>query len=272
MKILILGGIGEALTLVRQCIDLRQSNPTFQVIYSLAGRARVAELDCEVLVGGFGGAEGIQHYLVNNRISMVIDVTHPYAATMSQYAALACEQAVIPLLRYLRDPWQSTNKDQWLSVASCSEILDKTAGFKRPFFTIGRSVLSLLDRRRPANQHWFMRFIEIDYPTTDQGAVNHSIIKHDKYFENCTVIKDIGPFSLSQEQDLLDRNNIDVLVSKNSGGSAVFAKIEAARELSIPIIMLDRPKIPTISAQYSDLQELFARITEVVDHQARVFI
>lgn len=266
MKILILGGIGEALTLVRKCIGLSQANPDIQVIYSLAGRARVAELDCEVLVGGFGGAEGIQHYLVNNHISIVVDVTHPYAATISQHATLACEQAAIPLLRYLRPPWQPSDTDQWLSVASSIEILDKIVDYNRPFFTIGRSVLCLLDKRRTTNQHWLMRFIE-----TNHDAIKLAISKPDEYFGNCTVINEVGPFSLSQEQSLLENHDIDVLVSKNSGGNAVYAKIEAARGLGIPVIMLDRLKIPSISDQYSNLQELFARIEEVVDHQSRVF-
>jgi precorrin-6A/cobalt-precorrin-6A reductase len=268
MKILILGGIGEAVTLAQNCISLSQRNSAIQVIYSLAGRARISALDCEVLVGGFGGPEGIKNYLLNNGISLVVDVTHPYASTISRHVSLACDQTATPLFRYLRDSWSVSDKDQWLDVASEIELIQTVSLYNRPFFTIGGSALGLLDKRSEyplASQHWLIRLIQTNQSKLDDPV---SLAKR---LKTCTVINEIGPFSVSHEQTLMEKYDIDVLVAKNSGGTAVYPKIIAARNLGIPVIMVKRPKIPAIAAQFSDLSELFTRIACVVDHPAPVF-
>jgi precorrin-6A/cobalt-precorrin-6A reductase len=57
------------------------------------------------------------------------------------------------------------------------------------------------------------------------------------------VVLGRGPFTLGEERHLLQRYAIDVLVCKASGGEATEAKLAAARDLSLPVIMVRRPPV-----------------------------
>ena len=59
-----------------------------------------------------------------------------------------------------------------------------------------------------------------------------------------TYVVGRGPFTVEEETKLLRAQKIDVLVTKNSGGTATYAKITAARQLCLPVIMIERPQIP----------------------------
>ena len=59
-----------------------------------------------------------------------------------------------------------------------------------------------------------------------------------------TVVLDRGPFSVDGDVALMRDHGIDIVVSKNAGGTGAVAKIVAARELGLPVIMIDRPAIP----------------------------
>ena len=50
-----------------------------------------------------------------------------------------------------------------------------------------------------------------------------------------------GPFTEADELALFRQHRIDAVVSKNSGGAATYAKIAAARALSLPVVMIARP-------------------------------
>ena len=233
-RILLLGGIGEAVQLARRLA------PNHDLTYSLAGRARKnPDLLCKLRVGGFGGVAGLADFLKEGGFELVIDATHPYAAQISRHAVLAARQVGIPVWAYRRPPWQPMAGDDWRTVGNWSELRSTLSGFHRPFFTMG---LEPLDYREtiPPQQRWLVRCLEA-YPDS---------------MPNLTVLGALGPFTLAEELTLMQTFGVDALVSKNSGGSAVAAKLEAARLLRIPVVMLARPDLPPVNREFSDLEAL----------------
>ena len=233
MHILILGGIGEARQLAQQLASVHV------VIYSVAGPGRVPQLPGKVRVGGFGGSVGLADFLREQAIDLLIDATHPYAATISHNARRAAQDTGIPLWAYRRPPWRPEPGDDWRMVADWPELMRALAGFQRPFFTIG---LEPLDHVRdiPPGQHWRVRCLASAIPDSP----------------HLTILNAIGPFAPATELRLLRDYRIDVLVSKNSGGAAVEAKLTAARRLQIPVIMLNRPCLPAADREFGEIRDL----------------
>jgi precorrin-6A/cobalt-precorrin-6A reductase len=225
-RLLILGGTGDALALARQAIDL----PELAVITTLAGRTQAPKTVAgTVRVGGFGGEAGLVEYLQTAQIDLLIDATHPFAAQMSWHGAGAAQQVEIPWLMLVRPAWTRSSLDNWIevdSIAAAVTAIPTTA--KRIFLTIGRQQLPpfavLTDR-------WcLMRSIDPPDPTMQLPPGE--------------LLLDRGPFSLAQELKLLQDYRIEAIVSKNSGGAATYAKVIAARELGLPIVMVQRPIMP----------------------------
>lgn len=244
-RILILGGTGEAVALVRAI----EHWPSIEVITSLAGRTRSPlPIEGRSRRGGFGGVAGLVAYLRAEAIDLVIDATHPFAAQMSHQAAQAAADCGLPHLILARPPWQAEPGDRWFSVPSheaAAAQLDRLG--RRCFLTIGRQELAAYAQ---AQDHWFlMRMIDPPEP----GAV----------VPPGRVILDRGPFSLADERSLLTTEAIDVVVSKNSGGPATYAKIAAARELGLPVVMVDRPALPPAD-QVADLAAALAWLAQRV--------
>ncbi|APD11373.1 cobalt-precorrin-6A reductase [Pandoraea vervacti] len=216
MRVLLLGGTGDALKIARR---LGQYD-----VYSLAGLGRVPDdLPCRVRVGGFGGAEGLARYLESESIDLLIDATHPYAARMSANAAAAGRQVGVTVWSLWREPWQPREGDDWRFVPDWPALCEALAGFSRPLFTLGRAPLSHLDAI-PSHQRWVVRCLD-DHPGNAQA----------------TVIGARGPFTHESERALFVRHDIDVVVSKHSGGAATEAKLDVAREHGLPVVMLARP-------------------------------
>lgn len=230
-RILLLGGTGDALRLAR-CLG-----PSH--IYSLAGLGRVpADLSCQVRVGGFGGAQGLAEYITAERIDLLVDATHPYAAQISTNAARAAEQAGIPCWALRRPAWQAGTGDDWREVSDWAELIKTMGDFQRPFFTLGREPLAHL-HEIPEHQHWTVRCLDAQ-PSTDRAE----------------IIGDRGPFDSEAERQLFERLNCDVLVSKNSGGASTEPKLQVARERGLPVLLLRRPTLPTVNREFADRDEL----------------
>lgn len=233
-RILLLGGIGEATQLARWL------SAKHLVTYSLAGRAsRSPNVPCTVRVGGFGGVQGLVEFLVGGDFNLIIDATHPYADQISHHAHLAAQQTHIPLWAYRRPAWHPSPQDDWRFVQSWSELVSVLQGFYRPFFTIGLTPLAHIETI-PAQQQWLVRCLATQPPAAPR----------------LTVLQSRGPFSLEAELALLQSQQIDVLVAKNSGGSAVAAKLEAAKRLSLPVLMLARPELPNGDKIFNDSEAL----------------
>lgn len=230
-RILLLGGVTEALAIARLL------GP--EHVYSLAGIGRIPQdLACQVRVGGYGGDDGLADYLRRERIELLIDATHPYAAQISANAAQAAKAAGIPCWALRRPAWQPQPGDDWREVEGWDALIDALAPFKRPLFTLGREPLQHLEDI-PAHQFWTLRALE-----TCAGN------------ERCEVIGARGPFHLEDERALFERRQIDVLVSKNSGSAATEPKLEVARERGVPVLVLKRPELPEVDRLFGSVAQL----------------
>ena len=236
-RILLLGGVTEALAIARTL------GP--QHVYSLAGVGRVpTDLTCKVRVGGYGGAEGLAQYIRDEGIDLLLDATHPYAAQISQNAALAAAVSNIPCWALRRPAWVAQPDDDWREVAHWSELVQALKPFKRPLFTLGREPLEHV-HEIPEQQFWTLRALDT-YPGN----------------ERCEVIGARGPFLIDEERALFERRRIDVLISKNSGSSATEPKLEVARERGVPVLILKRPTLAQVDREFlttSDVLEALAQ-------------
>jgi precorrin-6A/cobalt-precorrin-6A reductase len=226
-RILILGGTRDALELA----DTLSADAHFSAIYSLAGRVEHPRLpNCETRIGGFGGVSGLSTYLADNRIHAVIDATHPFAATIKQHAEQASQQQALPLLALVRPPWSAIDGDIWHEVPdlhSATALIPRLG--KRIFLAIGRQEVSVF---APCTDEYLL-IRAIEPPTGPLPP-------------NCDVLFARGPFHFEDELKLLRDHAIDLVVTKNSGGTATYPKIAAARELHIPVIMVQRPRAPQV--------------------------
>jgi precorrin-6A/cobalt-precorrin-6A reductase len=224
MRILILGGTQEAFQLAEQLADLAG----VEIITSLAGRTKEPRLPRgEVRMGGFGGAVGLARYLRAARITHLINATHPFAEGISTNAVAAATETAIPLMRLLRPAWSARQDDRWESVRSASEAAElcrREGG--RIFLTLGSSELDTFAHVH--NAHFLVRMV--DAPESLPFGSYHAIAAR-------------GPFSLQDELRLLAEHHIGLMVAKNSGGDATYAKIAAARQMGLPVIMIERPAI-----------------------------
>lgn len=202
----------------------------FSGTVSVAGRVqRPAPQDLPLRVGGFGGQEGLTRYLQNNGITHVIDATHPFAAQMSRNAIAACAQAGIALIALIRDPWKQEASDRWTHVPDiASAVAALECPPKRILLAVGRMHLQAFT----ANPQHFYLVRVVDPPDKPLG------------FPNAHAVVGRGPFTLEADSALLDTHRIDLVVSKNAGGSGAQAKILAARQKGLPVLMIARPFIP----------------------------
>ncbi len=224
--LLILGGTGEAAALAHRLGQVSG----LRMITSLAGRTRApAAVPGKFRSGGFGGAEGLARYLATHKIDFVIDATHPYAAQITANAAAACAAAGVPRLILARPPWQQQLNDRWIRAAdaAAAAVVLSDLG-RRVFLTIGRQDLAPFAARPDI---WFLvRAIE-----TPEAPL---------LLANYHLILGRGPFAAEDEAALMQEHGIAVLLSKNAGGQATYGKIEAARRLGLPVVMIDRPPLP----------------------------
>ena len=189
-------------------------------------------------VGHFGGTAGLAAYLHDNGITHVIDATHPFAVQMSRNAVAACAEAGVPLLALTRPPWQPVPGDHWIRVP---DIAGAVAALDRPrarvMLAVGR--MHLPDFAVQPQHAYLLRLVD-----PPKGALP---------VPEAEVVVDRGPFEEAADRALMERHGIEIVVSKNSGGSGTYAKVAAARALGLPVIMIDRPEPPT-RAEVHDVQ------------------
>jgi precorrin-6A/cobalt-precorrin-6A reductase len=221
-RVLLLGGTGEARRLATRLVD-----DGVPVVSSLAGRVADPLLPPgEVRVGGFGGAAGLVAWLQEHPVTAVVDATHPFAAGMTANAAQAAAVTGVPLLRLQRPGWSSGPGDDWRWVDSLAGAAEAVAGFGQVFVTTGRQGLAAF---AGLTAHCVVRSVDPPDPPLPPRT---------------TVVLARGPFTVEEERALMTEHGIDVVVTKDSGSHMTEAKLAAAREFGIPVVLVRRPPVP----------------------------
>jgi precorrin-6A/cobalt-precorrin-6A reductase len=224
--VLILGGTAEARELAA---GLAASG--ISVISSLAGRVSSPRLpEGEVRIGGFGGPQGLAAWLTEHRIDAVVDATHPFAERISASTVEACASSGVPLLRLERPGWHERPGDRWTWVddlTGAAAAVPDLGG--RAFLTTGRQGLAAF---ADVADVWFLiRCVEAPEPPLPRSY---------------ELLLDRGPYTLTGEGALIDQYRVDLLVTKDSGGDHTVAKLDAARERGLPVIIVRRPARPDV--------------------------
>ncbi len=220
MKILILGGIKEAANLASKLV-----NEGHDVTSSLAGRTKEPKpLEGKIRIGGFGGAEGLATYLKENQIDLLIDCTHPFAKQISTNAVAASKLANVKLEIHTRQPWQKHENDNWIEVQNLEKARDAIPKQACVLLALGRQYIDLFKAREDV----FYLVRMVDQPEQKLPLPEYKLL--------------IGKPSSNwhEEKAVLEKNNITHIICRNSGGTGAYAKIEAARNLKIPVIIVSQ--------------------------------
>lgn len=233
-NILLLGGSSEGFELAEKL----HLHPEIHVISSMAGRTSLPRKPKgELRVGGFGGTEGLVDYIKTNNIAAIIDATHPFAEKISRNVQQAASKTACPCLMICRPPWQKQQGDQWHEVKNVQEAADILTTENAPvFLTIGRLELAAFLSRPDLS--FIARAIEPPKPSDSKGPPVCN------WPDNLQFIYGKGPFTVKGERELMETYGIRSVVTKNSGSPAAYAKIEVARTLELPVIMIKRPPVP----------------------------
>jgi len=223
-RALILGGTSDASQLAAEI-----ARAGFDAVYSYGGRPRApAEQPLPTRIGGFGGASGLADYMRREGITHVIDATHPFAAEMSRNAVAACAETGTPLIAIERSPWVKTPGDNWIEVGDVNAAVAALPELPaKVFLAIGRQHIAPFATK---SQHAYtLRFVDPPEAPLPFAA---------------DVIVSRGPFTLDGELEMLRTRGVMWIVARNSGGDGARAKIDAARTLGLPVIMIARPELP----------------------------
>lgn len=221
--------------------------PDTRLTVSFSGAVRdLPELAVPTRVGGFGGVAGLGDYINRAGISLIIDATHPFAFQMSCNAAAAAEMTGCEIIRLERAPWEPEAGDRWRSAANFEDAKAALDTEARAFFAVGRKEIGRFTDR--TDLFGLVRMIE---------PPKHALPDHWK------LVLSRPSQQVEEEMELFAKYRIDTLVSKNSGGTRAYAKIAAARNLKLPVIMIERPRLPTTKTA-----ESVAEILRIAGHLA----
>lgn len=219
--VLILGGTAEARALAAALVDAG-----VRVVSSLAGRVRDPALPVgEVRIGGFGGVEGLAAWLREHGVAAVVDATHPFASTMTAHAVSATAAAGVPLVVLRRPGWPPDPDWTWADSLPAAAAALPTLG-KRVFLTTGRTSLAAF---ADLNLEFLVRCV--DPPSGPMPRRVHVLLSR-------------GPFTVDGERSLMREHGVDVLVTKDSGGPLTSAKLAAAREEGVAVLVVRRSPLP----------------------------
>jgi precorrin-6A/cobalt-precorrin-6A reductase len=241
-NILILGGTTEASALARALAERGE-----RAVLSYAGRTDSPRAQpVPVRVGGFGGVEGLAAYLEREGVTHLVDATHPFAATMSAHAVEAARLAGVAHVMLTRPAWQAGEGDRWSHVPDMAGAVEALGGdARRVMLALGRMHVEAFAAQ--PQHHYVLRFV--DAPATPPALPRHHLVV------------DRGPFTVEGDLKLMREQGVELVVAKNAGGGGARAKLDAARLLGLPVIVIDRP--PSSSARM--MQEV-AQVLDWLDH------
>jgi precorrin-6A/cobalt-precorrin-6A reductase len=225
MRVLILGGTSEANRLAAEV-----AAAGLDAIYSYAGRTQVpVNQPLPTRTGGFGGADGLADLIRRQEFTHVVDATHPFAAEISRNTLAACAATATPLVTLERKPWIKSVEDRWIDIDDiAAAVAALPVAAANIFLAIGRQHVAPF---AAMSQHAYtLRFID-----AAGGPLP---------LPRAEVIVSRGPFTLAGELELMRSRHIEWIVARNSGGAGARAKIDAARELRLPVVMIKRPELP----------------------------
>lgn len=224
-RLLIFGGTSEARLLADRLVD-----EGFGVVTALAGVTQAPMLPKgEVHRGRFGGVEGIVAYANEKGFDAIIDATHPFAAKISANIAVAGERLACPSFRLERSAWGPEAGDEWIAVPAIGAAANSVPHAARVFLTLGQ------------------RGLEPFLVRSDLSGVIRVIEPIERRLPaSWRVLQQRPPYLLEDERRLFAEERFTILVTKNSGGEATAAKLIAARERKIPVVMIARPDKPAM--------------------------
>ncbi|MEO7270199.1 MAG: cobalt-precorrin-6A reductase [Knoellia sp.] len=237
-RVLLLGGTAEARALAAALIGAG-----VDVVSSLAGRVSQPRMPVgDVRVGGFGGVDGLAAALVEGRFTHLVDATHPFAVRMTANAGAASTVAGVPCLRLARAGWSGhpdAGSWHWAHDYDEARALAEQLRAERPFITTGRQTLE--HYATWTDRDVLLRVVE---PLDGEAPARW------------TVLLDRGPFDVADERALMSHHQVDALLTKDSGGAYTAAKLTAAAELGVPVIVVRRPQVPAGVAEVSSVEEV----------------
>lgn len=247
-NVLLLGGTIEASALARLL-----AAQGIAATLSYAGRTETPRAQpVPVRVGGFGGVTGLADYLRSHRVTHLVDATHPFAATMSAHAVDAAQLAGVAHVALTRPAWEPIPGDHWTRVPDIEGAVAALDGpARRVMLALGRMHVEMFAVQ--PQHHYLLRFV--DTPERPPALLYHSLIV------------DRGPFTVAGDSSLMQRHAIDVIVCKNAGGQGAEAKLLAARQLGLPVLMIDRPAIPDRAEVYRP-EDVLAWVKHGLGHDA----
>ncbi len=224
-KILILGGIKEAV----ECAHFFHNDPRFDLIYSLSGRVepRIA-YPFKIRVGGLGGEIEFENFILGEKIDLILNATHPFAKNISERCETVSKKIGIKNIRFCRPAWQQNPQDLWSCYEDIETAIEAIPNHSKCFMALGTYDFAQHFKKRSL---WVLSR-SITAPDWLNQQANNYQGKH---------IIELPPYSLDNEKALLQKYEIDCLVTKNAGGTGAYAKIIAARELGIKVYMVNQP-------------------------------
>ncbi|MFL5259451.1 MAG: cobalt-precorrin-6A reductase [Hyphomicrobiales bacterium] len=240
-RILILGGTREARELAERLV-MEGAFPTT----SLAGATKApARPQGDLRIGGFGGVRGLTDYLASGGFEALVDAAHPFAAQISAHAAEAASLTGVPIIRLERPPWEPQPRDKWHMFADHLSAANAVLTGDRLFLTVGRKELAPFFERE------------------DVTGIVRTIEALDPVPRGWALVRSRPPFEVAAECALMKGHGVDVLVTKNSGGNDTRAKLDAARELGVRVIMINRPRKPNVETA-STAEAILARLSALL--------
>jgi len=247
--VLILGGTGDARRLADSLVQKHGIH--FRVISSLAGRtSSPRQPRGEIREGGFGGAEGLAKYLNDTAVDVLVDATHPYAAQISEHAIKAASKAGIPHLLLARPEWIAEPSDNWIHVSTMTDAADALSNTAK-IALITTGIQNLDAFANVQGPKLLVRLLE-----QPQSPL---------LIDNAEIVIGRPPYTLDGELALLKLMRVDTLVTKNAGGDATVAKIDAARQLGVRVIMIDRPPLPLETRIVDNISQAQTWISQELD-------